>query len=77
MGGSQTAKFVKVFSLESFCYTVYATCYLNHNIPVTNEGDDGEGSSNDTWKGVRILAEEGHLQWTKLTGRLSQVTTNH
>lgn len=56
---------------------IYATCYLKHNISVTNEADDGKGSSNDTRKGVRILAEEGHLQWTKLTGRLSQVTTNH
>ena len=43
----------------------------------TNKADNCQGSSNDTRKRVRILAEERLLQWTKLTGRLSQVTTYH
>ena len=44
---------------------------------ITNEADNGKSSSDDARKGVRILAEEWYLQRTKLTGRLSQVASDH
>ena len=44
---------------------------------ITNKADDGQSCSNYTRKRVRIPAEEWYLQWTKFTGRLSQVTTYH
>ena len=75
-----TIKVPVLYSWKHYCNEtelVRLVLQLHVGEPLTNKADNGEGSSNDTRKRVRILAEEWLLQWPKLTGWLSQVASYH